>query len=35
MVAVDAQRLGELAGHLTNEEMWGVADALVAVLGLS
>ena len=35
MGAVDAQRLGELAGHLTNEEMWGVDDALVAVLGLS
>lgn len=33
--AVDAQRLGELAGHLTREEMWGVDDALLAVLGLS
>jgi mRNA interferase MazF len=33
--AVDAQRLGELAGHLTHEEMWGVDDTLLAVLGLS
>jgi mRNA interferase MazF len=32
--AVDARRLGELAGHLTHEEMWGVDDALLAVLGL-
>ena len=32
--AVDAQRLGELAGHLTPEEMWGVDDALLTVLGL-
>jgi mRNA interferase MazF len=32
--AVDAQRLGELAGHLTPEEMWGVDEALATVLGL-
>ena len=32
--AVDAQRLGELAGHLTHEELWGVDEALTAVLGL-
>ncbi|MBA3652895.1 MAG: type II toxin-antitoxin system PemK/MazF family toxin [Actinobacteria bacterium] len=32
--AVDAQRLGELAGHLTREELWGVDDALITVLGL-
>ena len=32
--AVDSRRLGELVGHLTPEEMWGVDDALVAVLGL-
>ena len=31
--AVDARRLGELAGHLTHEEMWGVDEALLAVLG--
>ncbi len=33
--AVDARRLGELAGHLTREEMWGVDEALSDVLGLS
>ena len=32
--AVDARRLGDLAGHLTHEEMWGIDDALAAVLGL-
>jgi mRNA interferase MazF len=32
--AVDASRLGSLAGHLTPEEMWGVDDALTLVLGL-
>ncbi|MGH9064554.1 MAG: type II toxin-antitoxin system PemK/MazF family toxin [Acidimicrobiales bacterium] len=32
--AVDARRLGELVGHLTHEELWGVDDALLAVLGL-
>jgi len=31
---VDAGRLGELVGHLTHEELWGVDEALVAVLGL-
>jgi mRNA interferase MazF len=30
--AVDAGRLGELAGHLTHEEMWGVDEAPLAVL---
>jgi mRNA interferase MazF len=33
--AVDAGRLGDLAGHLTPEEMWGVDDALATVLDLS
>lgn len=33
--AVDAQRLGDLAGHLTPEEMWGIEEALLAVLGLN
>jgi mRNA interferase MazF len=33
--AVDASRLGELAGHLTPEEMWGVDDALATVLDLN
>jgi mRNA interferase MazF len=32
--AVDVQRLGELAGHLSREELWGVDDALITVLGL-
>ena len=32
--AVDAQRLGDLVGHLTHEEMWGIDEALVTVLGL-
>ena len=31
---VDATRLGDLAGHLTPEEMWGVDDALATVLDL-
>jgi mRNA interferase MazF len=32
--AVATQRLGDLAGHLTREEIWGVDEALTAVLGL-
>ncbi len=32
--AVDGRRLGKLVGHLTPEEMWGVDDALLTVLGL-
>jgi mRNA interferase MazF len=32
--AVDAGRLGDLAGHLRREELWGVDDALSKVLGL-
>lgn len=32
--AVDAQRLGELAGHVSREELWGVDEALMTVLGL-
>ena len=32
--AVDVDRLVELAGHLTREELWGVDEALVTVLGL-
>jgi mRNA interferase MazF len=31
---VDARRLGQLVGHLTPEEMWGVDEALRTVLGL-
>ena len=33
--AVDAGRLGELAGRLTPEELWGVDEALLTVLGLN
>ena len=32
--AVDAQRLGDLVGHVTTEEMWGIDEALATVLGL-
>jgi mRNA interferase MazF len=32
--AVDAQRLGDLMGHATPEEMWGIDEALASVLGL-
>lgn len=32
--AVDASRLGKLSGHLSPEELWGVDEALVTVLGL-
>lgn len=32
--AVDGQRLGSLAGHVSHEELWGIDDALMTVLGL-
>ena len=32
--AVDVRRLGGLAGHLSREELWGIDDALLTVLGL-
>lgn len=32
--AVDGSRLGDIAGHLTPEELWGVDEALLTVLGL-
>ena len=32
--AVDVGRLGDLAGHLTREDLWGVDDALMTVFGL-
>jgi mRNA interferase MazF len=32
--AVDARRLGRLSGHLSPEELWGVEEALLTVLGL-
>ncbi len=33
--AVDTRRLGDLAIHLSREELWGVDEALSTVLGLS
>lgn len=33
--AIEAQRLGDLAGLLTPGEMWAVDDALAIVLGLA
>ena len=33
--AVDAQRLGDVVGHVTPEEMWGIDEALATVLGLT
>lgn len=35
MGAVDVGSLGELAGHLTSEEQWGVDAAILTVLGLN
>lgn len=32
--AVDASRLGTLVGHVSPEEMWGIDEALLTVLGL-
>ncbi len=34
VAAVDGRRLGDLSGHLSPEELWGVDDALSTVLGL-
>lgn len=33
--AVDVDRLGDLAGHVSPEELWGIDAALLTVLGLS
>ena len=33
--AVDVHRLGDLAGHLTPEEQWGIDAALLTILGLA
>ena len=32
--AVDSTRLGDLVGHVTPEEMWGIDEALLTVFGL-
>jgi mRNA interferase MazF len=31
--AVDASRLGKLVGHVSPEELWGIDEALMTVLG--
>ena len=33
--AVDSSRLGDLVGHVTAQELWGIDEALLTVLGLS
>ena len=35
MGAVDVTRFGDIAGHLTPEEEWGVDSAILTVLGLN
>lgn len=35
MGAVDVGRLGDMAGHLSSEEQWGVDAAILTVLGLN
>ena len=35
MGAIDTNRLGEIAGHLSAEEQWGVDTAVLTVLGLN
>jgi len=32
--AVDATRLGDLVGRVSPQEMWGIDEALLAILGL-
>ena len=33
--AVDVQHIGDMAGRLTPEELWGIDAALLTVLGLN
>ena len=33
--AVDATRLGDLVGHANAEEIWGIDESLLTVLGLN
>lgn len=35
MGAVDTNRLGDITGHLSTEEQWGVDTAILTVLGLN
>lgn len=32
--AIDTNRLGDLVGHVTPEQLWGIDEALTTVLGL-
>jgi mRNA interferase MazF len=32
--AIDTTRLGDLVGHVSPEQQWGIDEALLAVLGL-
>jgi mRNA interferase MazF len=32
--AIDSTRLGELVGHVSPEQQWGIDEALLTVLGL-
>jgi len=32
--AIDTDRLGELVGHVTPQQQWGIDEALMTVLGL-
>ncbi len=32
--AVDVSRLGDRVGHVTTEELWGIDESLLTVLGL-
>jgi mRNA interferase MazF len=32
--AIDTDRLGDLVGHVTPDQQWGIDDALMTVLGL-
>ncbi|MFT7473961.1 MAG: mRNA-degrading endonuclease toxin of MazEF toxin-antitoxin module, partial [Verrucomicrobiales bacterium] len=33
--AVDVQRLGDVVGYLSADELWSIDDALITVLGLA
>ena len=35
MTAVDARRLGDVAGHVTIEEEWAIDEAIALVVGLA
>lgn len=35
MTAVDARRLGDVAGHVSIEEVWAIDEAIALVVGLT